>query len=119
MKKKSANQEVNPQGIKVRKCCASCKFKFLYGTDGVRFCTKRNKEVKKFGLCKQWEMREDLQKARYTDGKVKSRAYLRSVLDARLRVLTQIEKGELEPDQVVDFTSLKKEYKENEIFIIH
>ena len=111
-KMKSEKQVRNPQGIEVRKCCASCKFRLVFGTDGIRFCIKRNKEVKKLGLCKHWEMRDDLQQACYTNGKVKSRAYLRNVYEVRLQESRLIENGKLEPDQVVGIRSLREEYEE-------
>ena len=73
----------NSHGIEIMKCCASCKFKDLTRLMTARFCTEHHKSVKPNGYCKQWALSDQLEAAGSAGGKVKSKAYLRYVLEVR------------------------------------
>ena len=45
----------NAQGVKVKKCCASCQHKCIE-LDGTRVCTLTMKQVEQKFKCKQWQM---------------------------------------------------------------
>ena len=60
----------NEQGIKVRKCCASCQHKCIK-TDGVRLCAAKMEQVKSNDRCKQWQMSEGLMNAGLSGGVVR------------------------------------------------
>jgi len=113
MKKENENKKMmrNPQGIKVRKCCASCALREIL-TCGERFCTKRNKKVKKLGLCKNWEIREYIVGAGLKQGRVKSRQYLKFVLNIRLQEQEAIRIGALLPDQVETPEAIRRLFEE-------
>lgn len=112
MKKKSKNQVTNPLGMEVRKCCASCKFKDILGMEAIRTCTKKNKEVKKQDLCAKWRIRESFRHIHYTDGKVKSKAYLKMVLKIRLQEQTLIEQGKMKPEETASVESLRQLFQQ-------
>ena len=52
----------NAQGVKVKRCCASCQHKCIK-LDGTRLCSLTMTEVKQKFKCKQWQMSEGLTKA--------------------------------------------------------
>lgn len=112
MKKKSKNQAINPQGVEVRKCCASCQFKDVISTEGIRTCTRRNKEVKKQDLCVTWRMSDTLRKAHYTNGKVKSKAYLKMVLKIRLQEQALIEQGKMKTEEQQTIETLRQKFQQ-------
>ena len=60
----------NTYGIKVKKCCASCRFKEIQD-DGTRVCTKMQLIVAQRDKCKQWQMSEGLNNAGKSGGVVK------------------------------------------------
>ena len=65
----------NRNGIEIKKCCASCKFRQICSDKG-RFCRKHQKTVKAGGLCEDWEMNPDLEHAGDSGGQVKCAKYL-------------------------------------------
>ena len=55
----------NSKGTLIKKCCASCKHKDAYDTEGPRrLCrvdpTDKNKIVDKKHVCREWEISEDM-----------------------------------------------------------
>ena len=62
----------NEQGIKVRKCCASCQHKCI-DNDGVRFCAVESKNVSQKYKCKKWQMSDGLKMAGKGGGLVRNK----------------------------------------------
>ena len=60
--KPTLETELNSHCIEVKKACMSCAYKDVTRMRRTRFCTLRNEEVDKYGLCEQWEMSELLKK---------------------------------------------------------
>ena len=55
----------NQKGTLIKKCCASCKHKDAYDTEGPRrLCrvdpTDKNRVVNKKHVCREWEISEDM-----------------------------------------------------------
>ena len=71
----------NKKGIKVKRCCASCKYKEILG-NGERICTVG---CESHETCRHWRMRDELRNAGNPFGAIKTREYLRHVLDIRNR----------------------------------
>ncbi len=56
---------VNSNGVRIKKCCASCETHAPYDSQGPkRLCiqTKRNKIVRKDDLCKNWTLSKAINK---------------------------------------------------------
>ena len=71
----------NKRGIKVKRCCASCRHKEI-DEDGVRHCTKG---FDGHETCMRWRMTKALSNCGTPFGVIKAKAYLRYVLDIRDR----------------------------------
>lgn len=69
----------NEQGIKVKKCCASCQHKCIK-TDGVRFCAAKMVQVETNYRCKEWQMSEGLMNAGLSGGVVRKLEFTKVVL---------------------------------------
>ena len=52
----------NAQGIKVKRCCASCQYKYIE-IDGTRICTLTKQKVQQKYKCKKWEMSDGMKNA--------------------------------------------------------
>lgn len=51
----------NKNGVKIKKCCASCRFKMPHDSEGPRReCTKHEKLVNKKDCCSEWEINEQI-----------------------------------------------------------
>ena len=74
----------NQNGIEIKECCASCRFKKINSQRG-RHCTKHRFAVKKKSLCKDWDISEGLQHAGDSGGRVKSPEYLKFLVEIRER----------------------------------
>lgn len=65
MKKKKKRFKIsykwNRYGIRIKKCCASCRYK-EYNENGTRICTKKQMTVKTLFKCRSWKMSEALNK---------------------------------------------------------
>ena len=95
----------NKRGIKVKRCCASCANKEI-DEFGVRHCTLGYDSC---DTCRHWRMREELRNAGTPFGAIKSKEYLRFVLDIRNRELNSscfVSRAELR-----DISEIRKEYK--------
>ena len=71
----------NKRGIRVKRCCASCKHKEI-DSYGIRYCTKGYESHE---TCRHWCMRDDLRNVGTPFGAIKSKEYLHYVLDIRNR----------------------------------
>ena len=71
----------NKRGIKVKRCCASCKHKDI-DNDGNRYCKLGYDSC---DTCKKWRMSKALRNCGTPFGVIKSIEYLRYVLDIRDR----------------------------------
>ncbi len=49
----------NAHGVKVKRCCASCKYKF-YDEEGRRCCGQLQRRVAQKDVCQSWQMSEAL-----------------------------------------------------------
>lgn len=70
--------ETNQYGVKIVKCCASCKKRVL--DNRIRICMAGEGGVPASYLCNNWVMNPNLEKAGKGDGKVKKYDYLLYVL---------------------------------------
>lgn len=61
----------NKKGIKIRRICASCRYKDQLG-DTYRKCLKRGCRCTPLEVCEQWEIKEKYDEAGKGDGVVKS-----------------------------------------------
>ena len=64
---------VNENGISVKKCCASCRFKKNIRLMTMRNCTKKKMQVEPDFVCNHWEMSEGLRVAGNGLGVVRDR----------------------------------------------
>ena len=69
----------NEQGVKVRKCCASCQHKCIK-TDGVRLCAAKMEQVESNDRCTEWQMSEGLMNAGLSGGVVRKLEFTKVVL---------------------------------------
>ena len=76
----------NRNGIEIKECCASCRFKRIDHFRG-RICTKHRITVKKKSLCKKWKISKGLLHAGDSGGRVKSPEYLIFLVEIRERVI--------------------------------
>lgn len=73
----------NEFGMVVKVFCASCKYKDLTRAYSLRHCKDLHKDVKPCGVCKQWQMSEQLKMAGQALGMVKRQEYLMFLLAVR------------------------------------
>lgn len=69
----------NENGISVKMCCASCRFKKNIRLMTVRRCTKRKMQVEPDFVCSHWEMSEGLRVAGNGLGVVRDRRTKRTI----------------------------------------
>ena len=94
----------NRRGIKVKRCCASCANKVI-DDQGKRSCSLG---YASYLSCRHWRMREDLRNAGTPFGVIKTKEYLRHVLDIRAREMdTGCFKKRV---QLRDIEEIRKEY---------
>ena len=94
----------NKRGIKVKRCCVSCKYKEI-DDYGKRHCTKGFDSCE---TCRSWRMRDELRKAGTPFGVIKTKEYLHYVLDIRDRETNSscyVNRGPLR-----DINEIRKEY---------
>ena len=110
MKKTRMSYARNCQGIKVKKCCASCQHKCV-NKDGSRLCTLTMRRVSTNSRCLSWEMMEKLHNAGLGNGYVKNNEYLRYALKIREKEQEAIENGEMENSEQLSVADLRKRYE--------
>ena len=93
----------NKKGIKVKRCCASCKYKEILG-NGERICTVG---CESHETCRHWRMRDELRNAGNPFGVIKTKEYLHYVLDIRYR--EKVENYSHRTEQR-DIEEIRKEY---------
>ena len=93
----------NKKGIKVKRCCASCKYKEILG-NGERICTVG---CESHETCRHWRMRDELRNAGNPFGTIKTKEYLHYVLDIRYR--EKVENFSHRTEQR-DIEEIRKEY---------
>ena len=94
----------NKRGIKVKRCCASCDNKKI-DDFGKRSCSLGYASCL---TCRHWRMREELRNAGAPFGVIKTKDYLRYVLDIRAREMdTGCFKKRV---QLRDIEEIRKEY---------
>ena len=93
----------NKNGIKVKRCCASCKYKEILG-NGERICTVG---CESHETCRHWRMRDELRNAGNPFGTIKTKEYLHYVLDIRYR--EKVENFSHRTEQR-DIEEIRKEY---------
>ena len=97
----------NKRGIKVKRCCASCENKKI-DDFGKRSCSLGYASCL---TCRHWRMREELRNAGTPFGVIKTKDYLRYVLDIRDREINggcYVNQGALR-----DIEEIRKEYLNN------
>ena len=95
----------NKRGIKVKRCCASCANKEI-DEFGVRHCTLGYDSC---DTCRHWRMREELRNAGSPFGVIKSKEYLRFVMNIRNR---EMDNGCFKKRVPLrDIKEIRKEYK--------
>lgn len=101
----------NDRGVKVKKCCASCEYRDI-DKDGNRVCRLmeiiRNAKDK----CPSWEMSHGLRNAGKPYGRVKSKQYLRFVLDTIEMENIAIEEGRLQEIDRASIEDIRERYRE-------
>ena len=76
-------QTINAFDVLINKCCASCAYKDLTRAVSARRCTEHGREVQAADLCGHWVMSEQLELAGRSQGAVKRREYLMSLVAER------------------------------------
>ena len=93
----------NKRGIRINRCCASCKYKFILG-NGKRICTLGYESHE---TCKHWRMSNELRNCGTPYGVIKDKAYLQHVLNIRYREKVDNFSHRTEPR---DIEEIRKEY---------
>lgn len=97
----------NKRGIRVKRCCASCKYKEI-DSYGNRYCTKGYESHE---TCRHWCMRDDLRNAGTPFGVIKAKEYLHYVQEIRDRELNSscyVSRAKLR-----DVEEIRNEYNNN------
>lgn len=113
--------EKNSRGIRVKKCCASCRMKAIdvnlirpsdKKSELRRFCVEHGKVVYNNDVCSLWQMGDDAKsfKSDY-DGKVKTKAYLDFYREKVLKYRDDIEKAHIAKNVILE-EKLKDELAE-------
>ena len=111
MTKKRTMYVRNRQGVKVKKCCASCQHKCV-NLDGTRLCALVQLIVNPDFRCRNWEMMEKLQNAGKGDGKLKSRKYLEFVHEVRMQEQEAIEEGSMTLEEKQSVNDIRKQFED-------
>ena len=100
----------NKNGIKICKCCASCKYKEMTDLMRTRRCTLFKKKVKSRQWCDCWEMNEKLNNVGgNSDGKVKKKEYFDYLVGVRVREQNREDRGE--PVTPKTFEEIRRTFK--------
>lgn len=109
------NTVLNPCGLRVKKCCASCRFKDV-DEFGDRICSLINEYVEPCQVCEHWEMDYNTSQAGVCRGRVHKKEYLMFALAIRLgegvEALRAKKKGEPAPEPR-SIESIRREYEED------
>ena len=106
---------MNPCGLRVKKCCASCMNKYV-DEEGVRFCPVLDKYVNSCDVCNHWAMDYNTSQAGVCRGRVHRKEYLMFVLairvDEAVKALQAKKQGEPIP-KPRSIESIRREYEED------
>ena len=109
------NTVLNPCGLRVKKCCASCRFKDVE-EDGSRACPIIDEYVKSDHVCEHWEMDYNTSQAGVCRGRIHKKEYLMFALAIRLgegaEALKAKKRGEKVPEPR-SIESIRREYEED------
>ncbi|WP_033147289.1 hypothetical protein [Prevotella sp. P6B1] len=110
---KKVKTVLNPCGLRVKKCCASCINK-LVDNDGMRLCPIHNLFVESGHVCKKWQMDYNTSQAGVCRGRVHKKEYLMFALAIRLgegvEALKAKKQGKPEPESRT-IESIRREYE--------
>ena len=101
----------NRNGIEIKKCCASCRFRQINSEKG-RFCKKHQKKVKAGWLCEDWEISKGLQGAGDSGGRIKSWKYLTYYRERWTEQRESYQAGGLRIESLLTTEQIRKEYEE-------
>ena len=106
---------LNPCGLKVKRCCASCANKYIEN-DGERACPIINKYVEANHVCRKWQMDYNTSQAGVCRGRVHQKEYLMFTLAIRLgegvEALKAKKQGKPEPESRT-IESIRREYEKD------
>lgn len=109
------NVVLNPCGLRVKKCCASCIHKDVE-EDGMRACSLIDEYVEPCHVCEQWAMDYNTSQAGVCRGRVHKKEYLMFALAIRLsegvEALRAKKRGENAPEPR-RIESIRREYEED------
>ena len=109
------NTVLNPCGLRVKKCCASCINKYIE-EEGLRACPVIDEYVEQNHVCEQWAMDYNTSQAGVCRGRVHKKEYLMFALAIRLDeaavALKAKKKGEPAPEPRSN-ESIRREYEED------
>ena len=109
------NVVLNPCGLRVKKCCASCKFKEVE-EDGSRACPIHDLYVDADHVCDQWEMDYNTSQAGVCRGRVHQKEYLMFALAIRLDEAGEALKAKKRDEPAPEprsIESIRREYEED------
>ena len=100
----------NGHGIKIKKCCASCKQRKIDDELG-RFCNLHKCTVASNDVCKRWELSKKLNNAGNGIGKVKCMSYMNFFRAKWVQQLDALEAGEINPRKMKCIGEIRREYE--------
>ena len=83
---------VNPYGVRIKKCCASCKDRDFDDKDR-RYCKLTGRHVRGNGKCNEWSLGDRLTTLGCKRAKVQCRAYQLFLLEVRTSELDAKARG--------------------------
>jgi len=101
----------NKFDIEVVKCCGSCTHKCFKDGNHPRWCKEKDEKVETYGVCGKWQMREALNMAGCSEGRVKRSGYLKFVYRLRINEQMAIERGEMKVSGQKPISIVRAEYK--------
>ena len=101
----------NRNGIEIKKCCASCRFRQISSEKG-RFCIKHQKKVKAGWLCEDWKMSPNLEHAGDAGGQVKCAKYLDYYRKRWVGQREAVIAGKMKPEDMLTAEQIRKEFEQ-------
>ena len=109
------NTELNPCGLRVKRCCASCINKYVE-EDGSRACPVIDEYVEADHVCDQWAMDYNTSQCGVCRGRIHKKEYLMFALAIRLgegvEAIRAKKRGEMAPEPR-SIESIRREYEED------
>ena len=101
----------NRNGIEIKKCCASCRFRQISSEKG-RFCKKHQKKVKAGWLCEEWGINPNLEHAGDSGGQVKCAKYLDYYRKHWLKQQEDLVAKRITADDFASVEDIRKDYEQ-------